>query len=216
MFSLILMKKECIGDNQLDVQQKLDQIYHLVESMITAQNLVIDCKWSDWSEWSGCKCNLQKQQRNRFMKHQAVNGGDNCTGLPVMNKDCVKDCIKDPNSEQAKELFDLVRKGNLENINHHLEDVDVDLYEDENNATALMVAVDNGLRDVVNVLLENGANIDKPGPNGMTAIFFAVIKENDDVIKLLLNKNASTTLKDNEGNSLCDYSEKVIDNIVCS
>jgi len=215
MFCLILMKKECIGDDHLDIQQKLDQLYNLVESMITAQGHIIDCKWSEWSEWSNCKCNLQKQQRNRIMKHPAINGGNNCTGDADLDKDCEKECVKDSNSKQVKEFFDSIKKGDLENINHHLEDVDVNAY-DQKNYTALMVAAESGLTDVANFLLENGANIDKRGRGELTAIFFAVFMKNDDVIKLLLNKNANTTLTDAKGNSICDYNDKYIDIIICT
>ena len=52
--------------------------------------------------------------------------------------------------------------------------------------TALMVAISGGHREVVELLLENGADIEKTTKDKITPLILAVVKGRIDIIKLLL------------------------------
>ncbi|KAF8419515.1 ankyrin repeat protein, partial [Tirmania nivea] len=65
-------------------------------------------------------------------------------------------------------------------------------YKDINNYTALGWAAANGHIEVVQLLLEKGANIEAPiGNTGITALYIAAQNRCEHIVKLLLEKGAN-------------------------
>ncbi len=75
-------------------------------------------------------------------------------------------------------------------------DVDRNVLEDRLGRTALMSAVDKGNLEMVQLLLEKGANIDLQGRSGLTALMMAVSKGHLEMAQLLLKKGANVDLQD--------------------
>jgi len=65
--------------------------------------------------------------------------------------------------------------------------------------TALMAAVEKGYEDIINFLLEEGADIEAKNNKGQTALMRAVLVENQSIVDLLLSKGANVNVKDNLG-----------------
>lgn len=66
-------------------------------------------------------------------------------------------------------------------------------------ATALMFAAQLGYNEVIELLLNSGANINDRDNEGMTALMFAVSGQNKSGISRLLKRGANAGLKDNKG-----------------
>ena len=71
--------------------------------------------------------------------------------------------------------------------------------QNEDGLTALMMATYVGLSEVVELLLQNGADPNIHGDNGWTALMYACNNGNSKVAKSLLRYNANPQLVDNDG-----------------
>ena len=70
--------------------------------------------------------------------------------------------------------------------------------ETDENWTALHIACQNNDNyGIVKMLLERDANIEAKTKNGMTPILVAVTNNSLDIVKLLVEKGADTSVKDN-------------------
>ena len=65
--------------------------------------------------------------------------------------------------------------------------------------TPLLRATSAGREDIVQLLLDEGADIEARGPSDLTALMLAVKDQHDSVIKVLLEKGASTAATDESG-----------------
>ncbi|KAI0123906.1 ankyrin repeat-containing domain protein, partial [Xylariales sp. AK1849] len=71
----------------------------------------------------------------------------------------------------------------------------------ENGATVLHIAASHGLREIVDLLLDKGADIDVMGGPGtlQTPLDQAIVHERLDIVDLLLDRDASTQKPDESG-----------------
>ena len=85
------------------------------------------------------------------------------------------------------------------------------LYYELQEMTPLHYAVDRGLYDTANYLIQNGANVNAQDCNGETPLMLAVICEHEDLIRLLLTNNADKNIKNKEGLTIqnFDVSEEI-------
>ncbi|KAK7426549.1 hypothetical protein QQZ08_007008 [Neonectria magnoliae] len=91
-------------------------------------------------------------------------------------------------------------------IKLHLTDVAISLITEQNinetsslGRSALGIACSTGSINIVNVLLEKGANIAVASENGWTPLNMASSNGHVEVVKLLLEKGANTAVADNNG-----------------
>ena len=58
--------------------------------LIIIRYFVVDCEWTAFGDWSDCSkpCNSGLQSRERTVKIEAENGGENCTGLALVDRVC--------------------------------------------------------------------------------------------------------------------------------
>jgi ankyrin repeat protein len=75
---------------------------------------------------------------------------------------------------------------------------------DHGSCIPLFAAVLSNRQERVQFLLEHGADIDITDPLGWTALMLASWRALPDMVKLLLEKNADTTLEDSDGNTALD------------
>ncbi|KAK3994869.1 ankyrin repeat-containing domain protein [Cladorrhinum sp. PSN332] len=98
---------------------------------------------------------------------------------------------KSAGSTAVSGLRSAVNSGHVERVLALLEDgVDVDAEDIVGGSTALTIAASQGLRDIVQTLLENGADINKPDRSGRTALHHAAVAGNTDLVELLVENGA--------------------------
>ncbi|MNY85739.1 Ankyrin repeat protein [compost metagenome] len=71
--------------------------------------------------------------------------------------------------------------------------------------TALHIACNDGLIEVANELLKDGADINARSDDGKTALIRAVIHKQENVVSFLLSQGADPYIKDKEGKTASDY-----------
>ena len=74
--------------------------------------------------------------------------------------------------------------------------------------TPLIYAATGGHEPVVRYLLDQGARIDAPSPNGTTALMMAVREHRVDVAELLLSRGADPLRRNDAGLSALQYAEQ--------
>ena len=68
--------------------------------------------------------------------------------------------------------------------------VDDNVQDKKTGFTVLMISVMSGQTEIAQLLIDGGADINKKGKNGMTALSIAKAKDNTDMIKLLQKAGA--------------------------
>jgi ankyrin repeat protein len=88
-------------------------------------------------------------------------------------------------------------RGNQE-VAEFLISIKANLNYESDNGTALMACVVKNNRNLVDLLLKNGANPNLTDANGITALMLAVQFNNTEMVKQLLAANANKELKSKE------------------
>jgi len=71
--------------------------------------------------------------------------------------------------------------------------------------TALILAAEYGDKTIVEILLDNGAEIEKKNSKGSAALILAVYYGNNDVVELLVEKGANINIQNNYGSNALMY-----------
>lgn len=80
--------------------------------------------------------------------------------------------------------------------------------------SAIHGATYKGYLEIVQILVDNGINIDIPDQNGTTPLIYATIFNHIGIVKLLFGKGANINHKDNTGNSASDYAKSLQNKIL--
>merc|ERR1712100_102684 len=103
--------------------------------------------------------------------------------------------------EDDKTILDYTSDGNLDKVKNLLKSgCDVDTTDNEGR-TSLHIACDRGYIDIAKMLIKDfHANLNCQDMAKYTPLHFAVLCEEEEIVKLLLDSNADTTIKseDNE------------------
>ena len=95
----------------------------------------------------------------------------------------------------ALSIHNAAKQGNLEEVMRLIqEDTEIVDVHNENDDSALHLASFNGHVEVVSYLLDHGANIDKNGSYGGTALLNACGMGHLEVVELLLSRKADPTI----------------------
>ncbi|KAL3669552.1 hypothetical protein V7S43_004939 [Phytophthora oleae] len=87
-----------------------------------------------------------------------------------------------------------------------LVDFQVELnYETKNQVNAVLLAVDKGREEILNALLENGANVDGVNGIGRSTLIQASISGNANTLRILLAYGARKELRDRDGKAALDW-----------
>lgn len=123
-------------------------------------------------------------ERNNWVAVSSMKNPDDDETIPDSNKNAF-DFVKESNSDQLK---DILTKLSSEEINEL----------DESGLGLIHWAADRGDSKVLEILIENGADIDGQDGDGQTAMHYAASCGNLDCIKVLKNYDANLTIRDNE------------------
>jgi len=99
----------------------------------------------------------------------------------------------------SQDLFDLIGRNNITELQNLITSSNVNTISGL-NTTLLMNAIFNDNYDIVNLLLQNNADITLKDYRNMTALEYAIRNavrtKNKDILELLINNNPSITSKD--------------------
>ena len=103
-------------------------------------------------------------------------------------------------------IFEACRNGVLELVKKFIEvdKIDVNII-DRHSYTPIILAADNNRIDVVEYLIEKGADINYQDIYDRTALQYATLRENINIVKVLIESNANWNLKDNLDNDFLAY-----------
>ena len=108
---------------------------------------------------------------------------------------------------QTRGMLMAVSEGDLPKVSQVLsEGCAVDVQDDELN-TALMFAAESEPL-IVELLLESGADPDRQNASGATALMYAIRAEDMDSIRLLMQHNASTSIRSRDGRTPIDIARQ--------
>lgn len=91
-------------------------------------------------------------------------------------------------------LFDYTAKGDLENVRRLLDEGNININytnPSQNDRTSLLMALLKNHYPIVNLLIERGADINKPDVDGATPLYIASSRGDEQMVQLLLNNNAN-------------------------
>lgn len=111
-----------------------------------------------------------------------------------------------PLAEHEKTTFDFVKECKLENVRTSLS-VDELQRLDANGMGLLHWATDRNSPDILEFLLQQGANVNLQDAEGQTALHYAACCANLDCIYVLLKFGADRTLRDADGQSCIDVAD---------
>ena len=100
----------------------------------------------------------------------------------------------------CRDIYDACEKGKKEEVERFIR-AGVGVNEKNNvGMTPLHLAAWGGYKDLVKLLLENGANIDEKNKNsGITPILWAAGQGHKDIVKLLVDRGANIDVKNDRG-----------------
>jgi len=150
----------------------------------------VNCQWSSWSETGPCSksCGGGTQDFRRTRQFQSQNGGQSCTGPPTKTEYCntqncpclqcniCGSCRRDSQKEEG--LWNAANEGDLATVREVIRTTFVDTTEGSPTGfdgsslgyTPLLQAAYHGHKDIVQILLDNDANIDHQDYFGWTAL----------------------------------------------
>ena len=70
-----------------------------------------------------------------------------------------------------------------------------DIHKTEKGRTALILAADKGYKEIVDILLENNADVNAKDNNGWTALILAAENGHKDIVIILLQNNANVNAR---------------------
>jgi hypothetical protein len=90
------------------------------------------------------------------------------------------------------------------------ENIDINRSYGVNNSTPLYLASYFGMENIVNKLIEKGAEIDNQDRGGDTPLFAAALNGHLNIVKMLLEKGANRKITNNDGQTPHDIAKKML------
>lgn len=104
-----------------------------------------------------------------------------------------------------KDVWDYAANGETDKVLEILKkEKTVDIVGEEDR-TPFMIAVDRGHVALAEALLERGADVNHKDSDGLTALHYACLCENPEMIRMLIKKGADESAVDNDGSKPKDY-----------
>lgn len=127
--------------------------------------------------------------------------------VPKNKRDIINVLKKQPKDHLDYYLLDFVFEGNIELVKLLLEigaDINISDTYDNFNYTPLMWAIASNHNNIIKLLIDKGADVNKTGKYNETPLMKAVRMKNTYAVKLLLKNGANINLKNSFNNSALD------------
>lgn len=112
----------------------------------------------------------------------------------------VPDTIQDYQEKPIMSLHQAAMEGNYEEVKKHiLAGSNINAIEPSGGSTPLITAALFGKKDIVDLLLENGASINYQNNDGSTALHVASFFCHPEIVRILLQNGADIEIKNNSG-----------------
>ena len=109
----------------------------------------------------------------------------------------------------AGSIHGAVMVGNIDWVIKHLEaGADVNAKNERDGRTLLHYAARNGDKEIAEILIAEGADVNAKNDNGQTSLHFAAIGGYMEIAKLLINNGADVNAKDRYGKTPLDWATK--------
>lgn len=95
-------------------------------------------------------------------------------------------------------LIESTKKMDIPQVKELISQEDINL-QDKYGCSALYYAAENGSKNIVDILVANGATIDAQNILGETALMRAIVRQHNDVARQLLQAGANPNIGDNDG-----------------
>ncbi|CAM1307958.1 Uncharacterised protein g4722 [Pycnogonum litorale] len=109
----------------------------------------------------------------------------------------------------ATDLIWSVKNGDLDQVREHIESNGADVNSELNGRQPIHYAADYGQAEVIEYLIQKGANINAKDRHGITALLAAIYEGHTDCVKILLKKGASKEELAPDGSTYFDAAEKI-------
>jgi len=107
-------------------------------------------------------------------------------------------------AELTPQIVQAIKNGDAAYVAEHIKSADEANAKNENNKSALMLAVWEGKEDIVKILIGKGADVNATDKNGKNAYMLAVWRENLKLMKYLESKGADKEAKEKDGLAAVD------------
>jgi cytohesin len=105
-----------------------------------------------------------------------------------------------PESPTAKapdiSIHEAIEKGNIEAVKQHLAaGTDVNSKDEDVELTPLQMAAGEGQKEIAELLIAKGADVNAMTADGLTALFAAILGPNKEIVELLIAKGADVNAR---------------------
>ena len=107
----------------------------------------------------------------------------------------------------GQDIFQFIKNNEIDSVKA-LIDNGISLEQEYNGKTPLMVAIGSNSKPIIDLLLENGADINGKSGRGYPPLMYALKENNTELSKYLISKGANINITDNEGNGCILYALK--------
>lgn len=118
--------------------------------------------------------------------------------------------IKLPKIKIGSEVIEkTIKNGSIIELKNLLRDNDYLNSRNYLNQTPLMIAIKYNNLEMIESIVDSGANLDLYDNNGNTALIISSKLEKEDIIKLLIDSNADLSIKNKEGYTALDIAKRL-------
>jgi hypothetical protein len=153
--------------------------------------------------WALRRCTEKHNTNEETALHEAAHHGylesiDCCLGTDGDCRSGKRWKVDDKNDAHETPLMIAVKMRNVKTVELLLRR-GANMYIDDTVDTPVTMAVFNMSSDILNILIENGVNLDFHGPRGNTALMLAVKRKDMEGVRFLLHHRANPSICDSLG-----------------
>jgi ankyrin repeat protein len=131
---------------------------------------------------------------------QDSNGGTALSRALLWNNIAIAQFLLEKGIKDDDALFIATRRGYASILDAILKNVnDINSFRTQDGMTLLMIATKEGFRDIFEILLNKGADVNLKDAGGLTPLMIAVTRGNSEFINTLINKGANVNIQDEHG-----------------
>ena len=104
-------------------------------------------------------------------------------------------------------FFNLIKKGNIDAVKSMIESKSAKINRVVDGKTALIVAIENNKMEIFNLLIKEGAKLNKKAKGGVTALMYCAKYGKVEYLKILLANGAKIKTRSTNGYRAIDYAK---------